>query len=187
MTADDGRWSVGIGDPTALGWATVAGYAAAATLCLMCARKERRGDRRWIFWQCSAGLLIALGINKQLDLQSLLTQLGRDLALAQGWYAYRRIVQVLFMAAATLGGIVALLVLYRWSSALGVEVKVASLGLAFLAVFVTVRAMSFHRVDQFLFHGDFGRLPNGILELGGIGCIAGSALYRHSRRRRSLR
>lgn len=178
MTTPDGRWTIGIGDPTSLGWTTVVAYVTAAILCVLCAAREESGDRRRIFWQFSAGVLIVLGINKQLDLQSLLTQLGRDLALAQGWYAHRQMLQLLFIAVATLGALLALVALYRWSGTSGVEVKVASLGLAFLAAFVVIRAMSFHHVDRFLFHGDFGRLPNGLLELGGIACIAGSAMYR---------
>lgn len=156
----------------------MAAYVTTAVLCVLCSAREESGDRRRIFWQFSAGVLIVLGINKQLDLQSLLTQLGRDLALAQGWYAHRQMLQLLFIAIATLGALLALVALYRWSGATGVELKVASLGLAFLAAFVVIRAMSFHHVDRFLFHGDFGRLPNGLLELGGIACIAGSAMYR---------
>jgi hypothetical protein len=43
--------------------------------------------------------LFALGINKQLDLQTALTELGRVLALSQGWYEQRQVVQFWFIAA----------------------------------------------------------------------------------------
>ena len=67
-------WRPGIGDPTAVGWATVVFY------------------------------LVALGLNKQLDLQSLLTAVGRDIAVAQGWYAQRKGVQLVFVAVVALVG-----------------------------------------------------------------------------------
>lgn len=45
-------------------------------------------------WLLIALMFIFLGINKQLDLQSALTEAGRILAIKQGWYAARRIVVV---------------------------------------------------------------------------------------------
>ena len=33
MTTPDGHWRLGIGDPTVVGWATVAAYFLAAGLC----------------------------------------------------------------------------------------------------------------------------------------------------------
>ena len=49
-------------------------------------------------------LVCALGVNKQLDLQTLFTQLARDLAMAQGWYEERRRYQVAFIIAIGLLG-----------------------------------------------------------------------------------
>ena len=49
--------------------------------------------------------LTALGINKQLDLQSLLTQLLRDAAQFQGWYADRRHYQFAFVVAIAAAGV----------------------------------------------------------------------------------
>ena len=82
----DGRWRPGIGDPTFLGWVTVAAYFAAALACGRAWRLDRRarlaGDRSSspTFWLILSLLLAFLGINKQLDLQSLLTHLALDRA-----------------------------------------------------------------------------------------------------------
>ena len=43
-------------------------------------------------------LLLFLGINKQLDLQTLLNDMGRRMAKANGWYSIRRFYQVIFIA-----------------------------------------------------------------------------------------
>jgi hypothetical protein len=82
----DGRWEIGIGDPTPLGWITVAAYAAAAVLAWRNAGAARRTAVPHSFWIALTALMLALGINKQLDLQTWLSQAGRDLAIAQGWW-----------------------------------------------------------------------------------------------------
>lgn len=189
--AADGRWRPGIGDPSLLGWATVASYAVAAWLCREAARRAGRtahtvarlapvhaADQRALaaFWTGACALLVLLGVNKQLDLQSLLTQVGRDLAIAQGWYETRHRVQVAFVAGlAGLGALAGAGVAWRLRRVLG-RVAGPLLGLAAIAVFVVVRAASFHHVDLRL-HG--GPLPlNPVFELGGIvlvGWCAGRA------------
>ena len=45
-------------------------------------------------WRSIAIAFLALGVNKQLDLQTALTEVGRVLANSQGWYAQRQSVQV---------------------------------------------------------------------------------------------
>ena len=117
--------------------------------------------------------MVLLGINKQLDLQTWLTQMGRDLARAEGWYERRQEFQVAFISVIAVVGLVGLLnaaltlrfILWRVAGAL--------LGLGFLVTFVVVRAASLHRVDALLGYGTF-RL-NWVLELGGIALVAASA------------
>ena len=96
------NWSPGIGDPTIGGWLTVALYLLASLSCWTSARKialqdacslqERRA------WRSISALFLALGVNKQLDLQTALTEAGRVLAHTQGWYAQREFVQLAFIA-----------------------------------------------------------------------------------------
>ena len=78
------RWRPGIGDPTFMGWLTVAAYAIAAFTALLAARRAgrapgtTRGSRG--MWLLVAAFMALLCLNKQLDLQSLLTDIGRQLS-----------------------------------------------------------------------------------------------------------
>ena len=93
-----------------MGWFTVAAYAAAAVLCFIAASRfpvtadageTRRRRRMWL----GVGVLMAfLCINKQLDLQSLFTDVGRVLANREGWYGQRRAVQRWFVLAIAAAG-----------------------------------------------------------------------------------
>src|SRR5687768_17295721 len=113
---DGDRWRLGIGDPTVMGWLTVVGYFVAAFLCWRAATKGSAARKvRW-FWTALAVLLLFLGFNKQLDLQTAFTFLARDFAKATGWYENRRIVQGIFVVMIALGGMatsVALFWFYR--------------------------------------------------------------------------
>jgi hypothetical protein len=170
------RWSPGIGDPTLMGWVTVLAYLAAAVLCAQCGRRDKDDTQR--FWWVLAVLMAVLGINKQLDLQSWFTQVARDMALAQGWYANRRVYQLGFVAVAALVGLAGQFWLYRAFRSHGKEARWAVVGLVFLIVFIVARLTSFHHVDYLLRLELAGLRINWILELGGIGCIAAAAAMR---------
>lgn len=171
---DGDRWRPGIGDPTVMGWLTVIAYFAAAFLCWRAATATKASYApkvRW-FWIAVAALLLFLGFNKQLDLQTAFTFMAKDFAKTTGWYENRRIVQGIFVIVIGLTGMatsVALFWFYRR------ELKLlwpALAGLAFLGAFVVIRAASFHHIDQVLNVGLAGFRINSLLELGGIAAIA---------------
>ena len=170
-TSHDGRWHAGIGDPHATGWITVAAYASAMLLCYLCQRKTPAGPARQ-FWWAMAIVMGALGLNKQLDLQTWFTQLGRDLALQYGWYAHRRLVQALFIGTLLCAGLVARSWLLQRLKGLDVYARRAASGLVVLGIFVLVRATSFHHVDALLGFSIENIRLNVVLELGGIAIIA---------------
>jgi hypothetical protein len=89
-------WRTEMGDPDALGWATTVAYLIAAALCARTALATRGGppdappgDRPGPWWLLSAGLLL-LGLNKQLDLQILVRELGIRFIDLLGMDAQRR-------------------------------------------------------------------------------------------------
>ena len=87
-----GDWHFGIGDPTPIGWFTVFAYLAATIACARVWAVDRQADRirqpaSPVFWMVLTILLLFLGINKQLDLQTLLNDVGRRMAKADGWYS----------------------------------------------------------------------------------------------------
>ena len=88
-----GRWRPEIGDPSVMGWATVAAYGACALLAFWAARVRPADDRRCFWFWVTVGLLmVVLAVNKQLDLQTLFTDIGRQVARHQGWIEQRRTV-----------------------------------------------------------------------------------------------
>ena len=176
-------WRPGLGDPTVFGYLTTAAYFAAAAACWVAWRRERLAARlipasplRPAFWLVLAVAMAVLGVNKQLDLQSLFTQIGREAAQRGGWYEQRRTVQAAFIAglgAAGLGAGGAMLWMVRRSWR---RYGLALLGTVYLGVFIVVRAASFHHVDAALYTLPIaGPMVNRALELGGIALVGACA------------
>jgi hypothetical protein len=164
-----GRWHPTIGDPTFMGWLTVVAYFAGAFLTFMTAYHARVYDRRaFLFWWISGVLLTLLGINKQLDLQSLFTEIGRQVAKEQGWYGQRREFQFGFVEVFTAIALGSFAVLAIKMRTLFRRFALAFTGIFFLVSFIIIRAASFHHVDKVLGTWFLGAKINWILELGGI-------------------
>lgn len=183
-TGADGRWVAGIGDPTVLGWFTVLAYGWAAVLAAKCAR--RFAPR--VFWWSVAALMAFLAVNKQLDLQSWVTEVGRDMAKAQGWYESRHRVQVfLILGMALAGSLAGLVALHTWWPWIR-RIAPTLAGVVFVMIFVLARAASFHHVDQFLFREVGGFRWNWLIELFGIALVCWGCWQarRKARRRVSL-
>ena len=171
-----GHWSPGIGDPTFMGWFTVVAYAAATWTCYRLrgrfsaqADALRRKERR--FWAVMFWILLFLCFNKQLDLQSAMTEFFRRCAVQQGWYEVRRTYQVAFIAAMAISLPILAAILFRVARPFPASTKIAGLGLIIIAVFVLVRAASFHHMDRLLGERILLLKLNWILELGGIAVV----------------
>jgi hypothetical protein len=133
-------------------WVTLAAYLFAASLSARAARSASlTGQARdVVFWRVSAVILLVLGVNEILDLQTLLTSIGRAYAKANGWYGdHRRLqyVSVLALGAAAVFAGIALL--WLTAGAHG-AVRLALAGLAFIGLFAMSRAASFHHLDELL-------------------------------------
>lgn len=116
------------------------------------------------FWLRLAIALGALGISKQLNLQTAVTEIGRVLAHIRGWNEGRRKVQIFFIVAIGMSGAVALAALI-WRLLPLSECRALALGgRTFLLFFVLIRASSFHHVDVFLRQTALGLKWNWILE-----------------------
>ena len=122
--------------------------------------------------------MVALGINKQLDLQSALTEMARILALEQGWYGDRRRYQEAFIVAVPVVGLTALaaMALLVWKAP--APTLWACTGATGLLVFVAIRATSFHGVDEMLGWHLAGLPLNWVLEMGSLVVIGWSARKR---------
>ena len=165
-------WTPQIGDPSVLGWFTVACYFVTSLLCVRAADKDASAKN---LWRMLGFALALLGINKQLDLQSLLTQIGRDFARSGHWYDQRREFQQIFVgviAFASVSGAITAALFFRNRSR---AFRLASIGFVLLAAFICIRAASFHHVDGFLKLSFLGARFNWIIELGGIALIGFAA------------
>ncbi len=170
------EWSPGIGDPSVMGWLTVLAY-------FICAFKALRVTRnyelifnapilrqKWL-WAALTAAMVFLGINKQLDLQTLFTATARWLALEQGWYAERRSMQIAFIATIGVLGLVSMCFLLFFYRASIKRHLLAIVGICLLLVFVFARATSFHQMDHIIGMQLLGLKLNWVLELGGIALI----------------
>jgi hypothetical protein len=181
-------WQWHAGDPTALGWLTLLAYLLCAVACWRAWRACRSSAttlnalhpaeadhqaRLSAWWLGVGGVMLLLGLNKELDLQTLLGLWGKQAAREQGWYAQRRVVQGVFVAALVLAAVAALgLAAYTLRQVLKrIALGLAGLGLVF--AYALLRAALFHTV----------RDPSGQnalawvwpLELAGIALVAWAA------------
>lgn len=177
-----GSWSPTIGDPTTLGWVTVAAYALAAIWLWVAARGNEGGER--YLWRLCALFLAFLCVNKQLDLQSFLTAAGRCHAQQTGWYDDRRAFQETFiygvMAAAGLGILLMLLLLRE---KIGRNLLLL-FGIVVLSAFIVIRAAGAHKFDALISQNVGPFEVNHLLELGGIAILLLACLLRSRTHRR---
>ena len=165
-----------MGDPTAAGWAITIAYFIVTLLCWRAGLKEKtinvniQKPERHLLWFGLSILLLVLGINKQLDLQTLLTALGREIAQENGLYESRREIQLIFVILFALFCFSSFVALSWWLRGCWRRYWIALLGVALLVSFVVIRAASFHHVDYLVrkssIIGPFSM--KYIVELGGI-------------------
>ncbi len=117
-----------------------------------------------------------LGVNKQIDLQTWLTEVGRRMAMAQGWYEQRATVQTIFVLTVAVTGVVTLSVLLKLTRDLLPRHVLAFVGLAILAVFLVVRAASFHAFEGAMRFEIVGMRLSWYLEMAGIVCVGTCAV-----------
>jgi uncharacterized membrane protein len=173
------NWTPGIGDPTIGGWVTVVLYALAAASCWITGRGV--GSREKRIWWIFVILFVVLGLNKQLDLQSALTEAGRVLAANQGWYARRKIVQLDFVIAVAICGLIAVVTLLIWARKAPLPTWLALTGVTLVIGFVLIRAASFHHIDRFIHMRILGLRWNWVLEMGGISMVLVASFWRRHR------
>ena len=154
-------------DPGDLPWLIVAAYVLASGIAAWAASRTTLGPERRFWWIATAGLLF-LAVNKQLDLQTDLTQSFREIATRGGWFEQRRAAQGAFIAGAALLSLAVAAYLTWLAMKSRSGVKLALLGLVCLGAYMLLRGALFNHVDSPL-----GRIASGVrdhnyLELGCI-------------------
>ncbi|MDP3194736.1 isopropylmalate isomerase [Tabrizicola sp.] len=181
LTCAFARWSPGLGDNHPVGWLTVLVYLAAglasARAALGCGREGAETLERRFWWVTSA-ILLSLAVNKQLDLQSLLTMVARCHASLAGWYGERRGFQRAFIWLVAGGSIAFLGLLALLLRRILGRIWLALAGLAFVCSFVLIRAASFHQMDGLIGSVALGVKVNWLLELPGPLLVLAVAWHR---------
>jgi hypothetical protein len=165
-----GNWKPSFHDDFFIGWLITGSYIVCAILAVLIASFHRHLEEKGAekFWHAIGLLMVLLGINKQLALQMLLNEMGRQVARAQGWYDQRRIVQFLFVAVFAMAFTATFIWFankYRDSFR---RYRLALCGLFFLLSFVIIRAATFHHIDEIIQYDIHGFTMNWMLELAGI-------------------
>lgn len=175
---DSVTWRPRIGDPNPVAIVVTVGYFVAFWLCLSAARRLKNtsqpqasfGPER--FWISLTLLMFVLGWNKQLDLQTLLTQVCRAIARHDGWYSHRRMVQGTFVLCCAIAGCGVLISGLRLMRGNWRQFGLAFSGAVYLVTFIVIRAASFYHVDVLLYHLPMvGNWVSSGLELVGIGLV----------------
>jgi len=173
----DGHWRKHAGDYTPMGWSITGLYLLGVVICMVCIKNPRQHtpSHTWFWWMCALALLL-LGINKQLDLQMLLADLGRTYAKSHAWYTLRKPVQIQAVSitlALCLGLVEIILFKLRQCSKVA---WLALFGLMTLALYFGLRLVSLHQVDKYLALSCRGLTIGNLTEVGGILCVSLSAL-----------
>jgi hypothetical protein len=174
-------WHPGAHDRSLLGWLISAAYLAAALICVRAfVRARGRADQPLAqVWAGLSAVLLLLGANKQLDLQTYLIHvLGRGVAMSYGFYPYRRVIQFGFMVALLAATSASMAAAFYWLKPYLARIWLAGLGVGLLAAFVLARAAFFNHVGgDRPAHALFWHIA---FELTGIACIGANA-YRDLR------
>jgi hypothetical protein len=142
-------WHPQLDNPNFLGWSVVAAYLLAAASCAWAALKTGKlapGESG--MWWLLAVVLLFLGINKQLSLQTFMIVMGRRAAYAGGWYERRRFVQAVFCAAFTLLGLGLFWAVAAHARRFIGKNRLAFAGVNVLLFFVMLRAATINHADE---------------------------------------
>ncbi len=165
-----GSWRPGFHDDFFIGWLITGSYFACALMAAFIATFHKHLEERLAtkFWHAISLLMVLLGLNKQLALQMLLTEMGRQVAKAQGWYDERRIFQFSFIVVfATMFTAAFIWFAKRYRDSFR-RYTLVFCGLFFLLSFVIIRAAAFHHFDEVIQYDLHGFKMNWLLELAGI-------------------
>lgn len=165
------------GDHTFFGWATVLMYFLASFRTGYQAKIANKNKESSYFWLGLTVLLVFLGLNKQLDLQTNLTEWLRATSKAHGWYEQRRGVQLLFISLMGLAIPLMLISLRVFLFNSWRRYKLTWVGIVLLLVFISVRAASFHHVDLFFYKTIGNMRYYQALEMLAIGVVILGTFY----------
>jgi hypothetical protein len=173
-----GSWSPGIGDPSWMGWFTVYSYYLTAGVYLLKLIRERRHKPEWIFLGIICFGMILLGVIKQFNLLSAVTEIGRIIAQSGTWMEQRRFVQIWAMAGVICVFIITVIIICALPMEVVAHNRMTILGFAYLVLFIILRGISLHQFGNILGYEILGARINWLAELLGIYWVCFSSLWK---------
>lgn len=153
---EKGYWRTNRGDKTFIGWGITGLYALIVVICLYCTGVlDKRGTvaisqiYAW-FWWIMASLLLLMGINKQLDLQMLLADIGRSYTQLAGWYGQRKPFQIRVLAFGACIGLWCLLEIWHRLKRGPKSTWFAMIGVLIIGLNTLVHLISLHWTEHLL-------------------------------------
>jgi hypothetical protein len=157
----------------------------ACVSCWMLGRKIEPTDNNAVrerrIWLSISILIFALGINRQLDLDTALTEFGRSIAHSEGWYDRRRVIQLAFIASVALACLAAATAIAVWAREAPFPTCLGVAGTALVIGYVLVRAISLDQIDRFIGEKIWRFRWNWIFEMGAIGLVILASVWRARR------
>lgn len=181
------NWKPAIDDPHIMGWITVLCYAISALLAFKTYRNALAASQTKIevtFFLCLALTLALLTVNKQLDLQTLLTAAARCESQISGWYANRRSKQAFFILMLILLGLACIMLSTYILRQHIRKLVLVIIGIGFLLTYILIRAVSFHHIDILIGTTIATWRINWIVELNGIFLVVFGTLTANQQYRR---
>ena len=188
---DNIDWSPAVGDPTVMGWVIVVCYGVAEWLCVTNYRRRKtlidhpRQRRLGIYWFALSLGMLFMGFNKQLDLQVLLHEIGRELAHEHGLFGGSRGVKMAFLAGLMLVALIGLAWFITLMKSLADRVLISAAGVCVLIAFVLYRAVAIY-IEHLPLGGvvvpGFAGVGSAVFALGALlALIGGVGFYRLKR------
>ncbi len=176
------EWSFESHDP-AWAWFIVGMYSIAALLCLRALFCSQRSlfpksirKKCGIFWGILFAVMLFLACNKQLDMQTYITAVAREVAHAQGWYDQRRAIQKEVIIVLGLIAFLFLSYLIYMIYNLPSSYKISMVGALFTFTFIGMRASSFHHLDHYVAQTIYGVKLHILIEICGSLIVSIGAL-----------
>ncbi len=145
-------WQPELGDPTLPGWTATILYLATLAGCLFYLNRRRQGRFSWRlssnyhFWKLLSIILFVLGLNKQLDLQSLFLQFNRFAMEAAGLAKYADVFRLwLTWGIVSMLMVITVIFAYTVRDAMGTN-KSALCGAVMILVYIVLRAVTFQNI-----------------------------------------
>lgn len=196
---DEQGWSWKPGDPYLAAYILTGYYLLLAAMSFWLCRRIRLQERqvvtesseisslkrRYYLWMMIALVVLLLGINKQLDLQSLIPYLGRLVFLKLGIYGIRRPVQAIFFVAIFFVSVVGLALVFRRVRIPSRPALLAWLGLFLQCGFVLFRAATINHLEWRLWTAIRAHSLNIVIETIGLVVINAALVWEYFELRRS--